>query len=87
MKPQDCEFKTMNVIGADWNSVKTVNDLFDRIILTCDILDDFGHFELANRWRNRSKNAPLKMDKDAINYVLVLVSGELKNFFYELENN
>jgi hypothetical protein len=61
----------------DWKKIKTVSDLKSTIKSVAAELRKTGKGDLADKFEARLKKIPAKMDKEAINYVLMALSKEV----------
>lgn len=68
----------VQLVGRNWNAVRSPGDLRTRLSAAADRLDELGDRSLATTWRQKLGNMPGRMSKSAINTVLFSAWAQLK---------
>lgn len=77
METADSLESLRDVLCDNWKDVKTAKHLRGCLLYSARLLDRIGHDGIATLWRNRIKNMPHKMSREAIHIILLSAVWEL----------
>lgn len=78
--------RLVTMIGQDWNSVTSPRKLKARLLDCIQEMRIIGMDELADSWTERLANMPMRMNKDAVNYVLLTAYWEVQDEVKRINN-
>jgi len=78
--------RLITMIGQDWNSVTSPKKLRTRLEDCIREMRIVGMDELAESWSERLANMPMRLDKEAINYVLLTGYWEIQEEIKRINN-
>ena len=78
--------KLVTMIGQDWNSVTSAKRLKNRLENCIQEMRIIGMNELASSWSERLANMPMRMGKEAVNYVLLTAYWEVQDEIKRINN-